>query len=207
MNSIHTLTSYSFDVHFNVILPSTTTYPTKMIPSGFPIKISYALLLTIFGCITITIFDEEYKFWSSSVCSFQPSYCYICQVQISSAPCSQTLSVCSFSVWDQVSHSYKPTCRIIALCILVTDRRIRPFWTEWLCVYTHVTNAIHNVERFCIRRSRLMLSIWKPSVLTVTKGYIDLVPSITHKQVLVDSQLIDVRNDSHVRYARFRAIS
>ena len=38
----------------------------------------------------------------------------------------------------------------------------------------------------------------------VTKGYIDLVPVVTDLQVPVDSQLVDVRDDGHIRYARLR---
>jgi hypothetical protein len=38
----------------------------------------------------------------------------------------------------------------------------------------------------------------------VTKGYIDLVPVVTDLQVPVDSQLVDIRDDGHIRYSRLR---
>jgi hypothetical protein len=76
--------------------------PSGLFPSGFPTNNLYALLfspiratwaahLILLGLIILIILGEEYKSRSSSLCSFLHSS----SIQISSsAPCSQTLSVC-----------------------------------------------------------------------------------------------------------------
>jgi hypothetical protein len=82
--------------------------PSGLFPSGFPTNILHAFLVfpiratchahvTPLELIILIMFGEEYKLWSSSlrtVSSNLPSL-HLSSVQIfSSAPCSQTPSVC-----------------------------------------------------------------------------------------------------------------
>jgi hypothetical protein len=54
----------------------------------------------------ISLFDEEYKLWSSSLCSFLHSSLTLslCDTNILSIPFSNTFSLCSFNARGQVSH-------------------------------------------------------------------------------------------------------
>jgi hypothetical protein len=68
-------------IHFIIILPPTTCFPSDIIPYGFPAQILYAFLsvpmsatcpahLSPFDFIIIIMFSKGYKSWSSSWCSF-----------------------------------------------------------------------------------------------------------------------------------------
>jgi hypothetical protein len=136
---------FTLSTHLHLGLPS------GLFPSGFPINILHAFPLLPHSCymlahlilldfIILIISDEEYKLWSSSLCSFiqSPVTLHLSSVQIFfSAPCSNTLSLCScLNVRDHVSHPYRTTGKIIGLYNLIfmfLDNRqvdIR-FWTEW----------------------------------------------------------------------------
>jgi hypothetical protein len=100
-NPVHTALSYLFNINFNIILSYLCLYP-----SGFPTKTLYRFLLaniratcytnpTLLDCIILIIFGEQYKLWSSSLCSFLPPLSHhLSSIQIfSSVPISQTPSV------------------------------------------------------------------------------------------------------------------
>jgi hypothetical protein len=120
-------------------------------PSGFPTNTLYAFFcyliratcpahLILPDFIFLIIHCEEYKVWSSSLCSFlQPPV-----TSSLSGPnillntlFSNTLSLCSsLNVRDQVSHPYRRTGKIIVLCILIftllhSRREDKRFWNEW----------------------------------------------------------------------------
>jgi hypothetical protein len=77
--------------------------------------------LILLDLITLTIFGEEYRLCSSSLCNFLHDRLPPFQVQISSSTLfSKTLSLCSsLQVRDQVSHPYSTTGKITVLYILI----------------------------------------------------------------------------------------
>ena len=79
-NSVHIPTSHLLEIHPNIIHPSTPRYPQWSFPSGFPTKTLYTSLfspiratcpahLILLDFITRTMLAEEYKSFSSSLCS------------------------------------------------------------------------------------------------------------------------------------------
>ena len=79
-NPVHILTSHLLEIHPNIIHPSTPKSPHWFFPSGFPTKTLYAPLSSpiratclahhiLLDFVTRTILGEEYKSFSSSLCS------------------------------------------------------------------------------------------------------------------------------------------
>ena len=108
--------------------------PICTFPSGFGIKTLFAPLLSLIHAtrhthlillnfITRTVLCEQYRSFSSSLCSFlhSPVTSSLLGPNIHlNTLFSNTLSLrSSLSISDQVSHPYKTTGRIILLCILI----------------------------------------------------------------------------------------
>ena len=104
--------------------------PSDLLPSGFPIKILYTSLLAairatrpvrlnLLDFIIQTILGEEYRSFSSSLCSFLQSLVTSSLLGpniLLDTLFSKTLSLSSFlNVSDQVLHPYKTTVKIFVL--------------------------------------------------------------------------------------------
>jgi hypothetical protein len=105
-----------------------------------PIRAAWLANLAVLDLIILTILGEEYKMWSSSLCSFlQPpvtSYLFGQNILLSTL-ISNTLCLCSsLYVRDQVSHPYKTTGKTVVLYIIIFmfldgRRENRRLLTEW----------------------------------------------------------------------------
>jgi len=127
--------------HLRLVLPS------GFFSSGFPTKTPYTHLppvrticpahLILLDFITRTIFVEEYRSLSSSLCSFLHSAVSSSLLGpniLLNALFSNTLSLSSFlNVNDQLSHPYKTIGKIIVLYILIFKFFYCKLEDQWFC--------------------------------------------------------------------------
>jgi len=116
-------------IHLNIILSSTPgsskwplsfSFPYQNSVYTFPLPLTcYIPRTSLLNLITWTIFGEEYRSFSSSLCSFLHSPVTSSHLDPNiflSTLFSNTLSLrSSLSVSDQVSHPYRTTGKIIIL--------------------------------------------------------------------------------------------
>jgi len=76
-NQFHTLSSYVFNEHFNIILPHTTAFPRKpahVFPSEFLFltvkKYNFVFKWCWFHLTILSMNFEEWKLWNPLLCSF-----------------------------------------------------------------------------------------------------------------------------------------
>ena len=124
INPVHTPISHFLKIHLNIILPSMPGSSKWSFPFRFPHQTLYAPLLSstpatcpahlvLLNLITQTIFGEQYRILSSSLCSFLHSpitLSHLCPNTLLSTLFSNTLSLhSSVNVGNKVSHPYKTT--------------------------------------------------------------------------------------------------
>jgi len=150
-NPVHIPTSHLLEIHPNIIHPSTPRspqwspslrfpYQDPIHPPPHPYAPHAQAHLILLDFITRTILGEEYKSFSSSLCSLlhSPVTSSLLDPNILlNTMFSNTLSfLSSCNVNDPVSHPYKTTGKIIVLNILSfkfldSNQEDKRFCTEW----------------------------------------------------------------------------
>jgi hypothetical protein len=129
INPVQAPTSHFLKNDLNIIFPSTPgsylrfQHQNPVCTFRLPIRATCPTHLILLDFITRTIYTEQYRSLSSSLCSFlhSPVTSSLLGPNILlSTLFSNTLTLrSSLYVTDQVSHPYKITGKIIVLCILI----------------------------------------------------------------------------------------
>jgi len=97
LDPVHTPTFHFLNIHLNIILPSMPGSPKWSFLPGFftktlytpllsPIRATCLIHLIILDLITRTIFGEQYRSLSSSLCFFFPLPCYLVPLRSKYSP-------------------------------------------------------------------------------------------------------------------------
>jgi hypothetical protein len=127
--------------HLRLGLPSglRSSQPKPCIHLFPPPCVTCPTHLKLFDLISLKIFGEEFRLWSSPLCNFlhDPSSSVLGPNILLNTLFSKTLSLCSsLKVRDQVSHPYSTTGKIITVLYILIFRFLdmklegKRFWTE-----------------------------------------------------------------------------
>ena len=133
INPVHASLSHFLEIHFNITYPSKPrsskrslsvrfSYQNPVCTFPLPIRAKCPAHLILLDFITRTIFGEQYRSLSFTLCSFlhSPVNSSLLGPNILlSTPLSNTLRHSSLNVSDQVSHPYKTAGKIVGLYILI----------------------------------------------------------------------------------------
>lgn len=129
IKSVHILTTDLFKMYCNVLFLLLRSLPSDFVTSDLPnmdFSSSLCFIQTLSfhlpWLMTLTTFNEVYKLWGSSLCNFlRPivSYFFIGPGVFPSTLFSNTISICSFSMWETNSHIHKIRQKFIDFIILI----------------------------------------------------------------------------------------